>query len=194
MRLFGPLYEVVIKWSRHPHAVRYLGGLSVAEASFFPIPPDALLIPMVIARRDRAWYFALLTTIASTIGGVFGYLIGSILYDQVGIHVLEAYQADERFKTITHWFDSYGIWIILIAGFTPIPYKLFTITAGILSMSLFPFVLCSLVGRGARFFLISALIFWGGVRFERLVKKYVEVIGWVVVAVLIIGYIVIGVY
>ena len=180
MRIFGWLYGRAMHWSRHANAPRYLAGLTFAESSFFPIPPDVMLAPMVLARRERAWYLATLTTVASVLGGLFGYLIGMYLYTQVGERVIEFYHAEEAFIQIHNWFEAYGIWIILVAGFTPIPYKLFTITAGILSMALIPFLLFSLVGRGARFFLVAALIFWGGESLERLIRKYIDLIGWVV--------------
>lgn len=190
MRIFGWLYDRAIHWSRHVHAPRYLAGLSFAESFIFPIPPDVMLAPMVLARRERAWHLAILTTGASVLGGLFGYLIGMYLYSQVGERVIEFYHAEETFLRIQIWFQAYGIWIILIAGFTPIPYKLFTITAGILSMTLVPFLLFSLLGRGARFFLIAAIIFWGGDPLERMIRKYIDVIGWVVLVVLILLYLI----
>ena len=149
-----------------------------------------MLAPMVLARRDRAWYFAALTTGASVLGGLFGYLIGMYLYAQVGDRVVQFYNAEDVFSEIHNWFEAYGIWVILVAAFTPIPYKLFTITAGILSMALVPFLLFSLVGRGARFFLVAALIFWGGESLERLIRKYIDLIGWVVFISLVFFYLV----
>ena len=188
MRIFGWLYDRAMHWSQHAHAPRYLAGLTFAESSFFPVPPDVMLAPMVLARRERAWYLATLTTGASVLGGLFGYLIGMYLYTQVGERVVEFYHAEETFIEIHSWFEAYGIWVILIAGFTPIPYKLFTITAGILSMTLVPFLLFSLVGRGARFFLVAALIFWGGEPLERVIRKYIDLIGWFVLIVLVLLY------
>ena len=188
MRIFGWLYDRAMHWSRHANAPRYLAGLTFAESSFFPIPPDVMLAPMVLARRERAWYLATLTTGASVLGGLFGYLIGMYLYTQVGERVIEFYHAEEAFIQIHNWFEAYGIWIILVAGFTPIPYKLFTITAGILSMTLVPFLLFSFVGRGARFFLVAGLIFWGGESLERVIRKYIDLIGWVVLIVLVSVY------
>ena len=190
MRIFGGLYERAMHWSRHAHAPRYLAGLTFAESSFFPVPPDVMLAPMVLARRERAWYLATLTTGASVLGGLVGYLIGMYLYTQVGERVVEFYHAEEVFIEIHSWFEVYGIWVILVAGFTPIPYKLFTITAGILSMTLVPFLLFSLVGRGARFFLVAALIFWGGEPLERVIRKYIDLIGWIVLIVLVLLYLV----
>ena len=149
-----------------------------------------MLAPMVLARRERAWFLATLTTGASVFGGLFGYLIGMYLYTQVGERVVEFYHAEELFVELQSWFEAYGIWVILVAGFTPIPYKLFTIAAGILSMTLVPFLLFSFVGRGARFFLVAALIYWGGESLERMIRKYIDLIGWVIVIVLVLLYLV----
>ena len=190
MRVFGWLYDRALHWSRHAYAPRYLFGLAFAESSFFPVPPDVMLVPMVLARRERAWHLATLTTIASVLGGLFGYLIGMYLFTQVGERVVEFYHAGEAFNEIRSWFGIYGIWIILVAGFTPIPYKLFTITAGILSMSLIPFFFFSIVGRGARFFLVAALIYWGGETLERVIRKYIDHIGWVALVVLFLFYLI----
>ena len=190
MRVFGWLYDRAMHWSRHDHAPRYLAGLTFAEASFFPIPPDVMLAPMVLARRERAWYLATLTTGASVLGGLFGYVIGMYLYTQVGERLLEFYHAEDTFIEIQNWFEAYGIWVILVAGFTPVPYKLFTITAGILSMTLVPFLLFSFVGRGARFFLVAALIFWGWEPLERVIRKYIDLICWAVLIVLVLFYLV----
>lgn len=177
-------------WSRHAHASRYLVGLSFTEASFFPIPPDVMLAPMVLAQRQKAWRLAAITTIASVLGGIFGYFIGMYLYVQIGEAVVAFYHAEETFLEIKSWFDSHGIWVILLASFTPIPYKLFTITAGVVSMAIIPFILLSLLGRSARFFLVAGMIYFGGERLEGLIKKYIDLLGWslvVIVAILYFG-------
>lgn len=186
MNVFGPLYDRVIKWSRHRHAPRYLALLSFTEASFFPIPPDVMLAPMVLARRERAWYFASVTTIASIFGGLLGYLIGWVLFDQVGQPLVELYDAERQFETVKDWFNQYGVWVVFIAGFSPIPYKLFTVTSGLMAMALLPFLLASAVGRGARFFLVAGLIHWGGEPFAAFIEKRVNVIGWSVVAAVVV--------
>ncbi|MCB1762301.1 MAG: DedA family protein [Gammaproteobacteria bacterium] len=190
MRLFAPLYDRVMRWSRHRHAPRYLAGLSFAESSFFPIPPDVMLAPMALAAPSRAWSFALLTTIASVIGGLFGYLIGVFAFELVEPLLQNAGYYD-RYLQAREWFAEWGFWAIFLAGFSPIPYKIFTITAGVISMALMPFVMASLIGRGARFFLVAALMAWGGERVEQGLKQYVERIGWITVL-LVIGVIVIA--
>lgn len=178
MRIFGPLYERMMKWSKHPHAEKYLGGVSFMESSFFPVPTALMLAPMVMAKRERAWWLASITTITSVMGGVAGYLIGYFLFDQIGHHIIEFYHLGERFVKMQEWFDRYGIWLVLLAGLTPIPYKLFTITSGVLNMALVPFILASLVGRSSQFFLLTALIWWGGEKIESVSEKWMEWIGW----------------
>lgn len=189
MRLFGPLYDRVLGWSRHRHAERYLGALSFAESSFFPIPPDVMLAPMCLADRARAWRFATITTVTSLAGGIAGYVIGVFLFELIEpwlrtSHYWSAYlQARD-------WFERWGVWAVLIAGFSPIPYKIFTIAAGATMLNFPGFVIASLVGRGARFYLVAGLIVAGGERMAELLPRYVERLGWAVVllAVLIIGF------
>lgn len=189
MRLFGPLYERVIGWARHPHAERYLGALSFAESSFFPIPPDVMLAPMCLADRTKAWRFATITTITSLIGGIAGYAIGYFLFEAVEPWLQESGYW-EAYLEGKQWFDRYGVWAVLVAGFSPIPYKIFTITAGVAVLNFPGFVIASFVGRGARFFLVAGLVVAGGDRMEALIPRYVERLGWavVVVAVLMVGY------
>lgn len=186
MNVFGPLYDRVIKWSRHRHAPRYLALLSFSESSFFPIPPDVMLAPMVLARRERAWYLATVTTVASVLGGLLGYLIGWVLFDHIGQPIIELYDAERQFETVKDWFDRYGVWVVFLAGFSPIPYKLFTVTSGLLAMALAPFILASAVGRGARFFLVAGLIRWGGEPFAAFIEKRINVIGWTMVAAVVV--------
>jgi membrane protein YqaA with SNARE-associated domain len=182
MQLFGPLYARVIGWARHPHAERYLGCLSFAESSFFPIPPDVMLAPMCLAERHQAWRFASITTVASLLGGVAGYAIGYYLFEMVEpwLHDTGYWPAYLKGK---EWFDRYGVWAVFVAGFSPIPYKIFTIAAGVAVLNLPAFVFASFVGRGARFFLVAGLVVAGGARMEVLIPRYVERIGWAVVAV-----------
>lgn len=187
MKIFSFLYEWMYQLSKHPKAPWWLGGLSFAESSFFPIPPDALLAPMVLARRDRAWWLALLTTVASVAGGIAGYFIGVYFFELVGQPLIEFYHAQEKFAHVKSLFDQYGFWIVFIAGFSPIPYKLFTITAGVTSLALTPFILASVIGRGARFFLIAGLIWFGGAPFEAWLRRNADPIGWVFVLLIVIG-------
>ena len=187
MRIFSRLYDLVLSWAAHPKAPRYLAALSFAESSFFPIPPDVMLAPMVLAQRHRAWFFAALTTLWSVLGGVAGYLIGMFLFGLVAEPIIQFYDAQAGFNSAREQFQKHGIWIVFLAGFTPIPYKLFTISAGLAAMSLMPFVATSLIGRGARFFLVAGLIYAGGERFEAQLRRYADGIGWAVVGVVAIG-------
>jgi len=187
MRLFGPLYDRVLSWASHRHAPRYLGALSFAESSFFPVPPDVMLAPMALARPEAATRLATLTTIASVLGGLAGYAIGFFAMDLAEPWMRQAGYW-EGYLEVRHWFERWGFWAVLAAGFSPIPYKLFTIAAGTLAMFLPAFVLASLVGRGARFFLVAYLIRWGGPAVERRLRTHVEVLGWAFVALLVIAY------
>lgn len=189
MKIFSLLYQRAMYWARLPNAQWYLGMLSFAESSFFPIPPDVMLAPMSLANPARAWRFALITTLASALGGLLGYFIGATLFDVIEVH-LKASSYWAYYQTAEHWFEVWGFWAIFIAGFSPIPYKVFTIAAGALSMALLPFVLASAIGRGARFFMVAGLMKWGGKRMEATLHLYVDRIGWVTVALVLLAVIV----
>lgn len=191
MRIFASLYDRAMRWSVHPHAPWYLAGLSFAESSFFPVPPDVMLAPMSLARRERAFWYAALTTLASVLGGLAGYAIGHFALAAVtpwlqDLGYWDSYMRGQR------WFQEWGFWAILLAGFSPIPYKLFTIAAGALGLFLPAFVLGSIIGRGGRFFLVAALMVAGGERLESGLRRYIDVIGWVTVGLLILAYLLLG--
>ena len=186
MKLFSPLYRKALAWSRHPHAPRYLGAMSFAESSFFPVPPDVMLAPMCLASPARAWYFALLTTLTSVAGGLFGYAIGYFALDAV-LPWLEHSRYWPAYQSAVSWFERWGFAAVFIAGFSPIPYKMFTIAAGALSMALLPFALASFVGRGMRFFLVAGLMAWGGARMEALLHRFVDRLGWATVVLVAVG-------
>ena len=189
MRLFGPLYERVLGWSRHPQAERYLGALSFAESSFFPGPVDVMLAPMCLANLPRAWRYATVATVFSVLGGVAGYFIGVGLFESIEPWLRESSYWG-AYQTSREWFDRYGVWAIFVAGFSPIPYKVFTIAAGVAALNLPGFFIASVIGRGARFFLVAGLIVLGGDRLDTALKKYVEALGWavVVIAAAVIGW------
>ena len=178
MKIFGPLYDKVMRWSRHPKAERYLVGVSFIESSFFPVPTAVMLAPMVLANRRRAWRLAGLATAASVLGGIFGYLIGYFLFDQLGQPIIDFYRAGEKFETMREWFGDYGVWLVLLAGVTPIPYKIFTIASGLLGLPIVLFILASIVGRASQFFLVAWLLWWGGEKLELALKKWMEPAGW----------------
>ncbi len=186
MNIFGALYDRVIGWSTHRHATRYLGVLSFAESSFFPIPPDVMLAPMCLAQPERAFRLATLTTLTSVAGGIAGYLLGWLALSSIEPVLVDAGYGD-GYERVQGWFATYGVATVLIAGFSPIPYKLFTITAGALSMNFPLFVLASLVGRGGRFFLVASLLHYGGPRYADSLRKHIDRIGWAFVALVTVG-------
>ena len=179
MQVFGPLYDRCVTWARHRHAPAYLFGTSMAESIFFPIPVDVMLAPMTVAAPSRWWKFALLATLGSVLGGVVGFLLGQYALDAVMPWIVRAGQA-QTFADINAMFEKYGFWIVVVAGFTPIPYKVFTIASGAAGMALLPFVLGSIVGRAGRFFMVAGLVAWFGPKFEHVFRRYIEIIGWVV--------------
>lgn len=154
--------------------------MSFAESSFFPIPVDVMLAPMCLADRARAWRYAMVATVFSVLGGLAGYAIGLGIFEAIQPWLEESHYWD-AYLTSRAWFDDYGVWAIFVAGFSPIPYKVFTIAAGVAALNLPGFFVASLIGRGARFFLVSGLIVLGGEKLEANLRKYVEGIGWFVV-------------
>lgn len=184
MRVFTALYDRVLRWAGHPRAPWMLGGLSFAESSFFPIPPDVMLAPMCMARPQRAMHLAALTTLASVAGGVLGYLIGWLGLELV-LPIIEEAGYGSAYEQARRWFTDWGFWVVLVAGFSPIPYKVFTIAAGAMAVAWLPFVVASLIGRGARFFLLAGVLRWGGPRVEPWLRRYMERIGWCSVIVLL---------
>ena len=189
MKIFTALYDMTLRWSRHKNAPHYLAGLSFAESSFFPIPPDVMLMPMSLVKPERAMRYAMITTFASVLGGMLGYAIGYFALDMVAPLIEEGGRWAHAYEKAKHWFDEWGLWAVFIAGFSPIPYKVFTITAGALTMAFLPFVMASVIGRGARFFLVAGLMAWGGEKMEAKIRIYVERIGWAVIGLGVIGYI-----
>ena len=186
MKLFGPLYDLVIEWSRHRHAERYLAAMSFAESSFFPIPVDVMLAPMCLADRSKAWRFAAIAAVFSVIGGLAGYAIGYGAFDLIQPWLSESRFWDD-YEASREALDKYGIWVIFIAGFSPLPYKVFTIAAGVAVMNLPVFIVGSIIGRGARFFLVAGLVVLGGDKLEDTLKQHVERIGWIVSAIIVVA-------
>lgn len=189
MKLFSGLYGKVMQWARHKYATYWLALVSFSESSFFLIPPDVMLAPMSLARPDKAWFYAGLTTIASVLGGLLGYLIGVFALQMVEPWIIQ-FGYVEAYQTAQQWFAEYGFWAIFLAGFTPIPYKIFTIAAGAVGMLLLPFILGSLIGRGMRFFLVAGLMKWGGPSFEEKLHSWVDRLGWLTVGGLVVAYLI----
>jgi len=190
--MFLRLYDWVIALSAHRRAPAYLAALSFTESSFFPIPPDVMLIPMCLAKVKKAWRYAALCTLASVAGGMAGYLIGKLAFGWIEPWLMGSHYAD-TFTSAVAAFETWGFWYILLAGFTPIPYKVFTISAGVVGMPFPAFIAGSLVGRGGRFFLVAALIRLGGEQFASRMRKYVDLIGWITLALAVIVFVVLKV-
>jgi membrane protein YqaA with SNARE-associated domain len=185
MTLFKPWYDRVLRWSRHPHAERYLGAMSFAESSFFPIPVDVMLAPMCLADRDRWIRYATIATVFSVLGGLGGYAIGWGLFEAIEPWLRESHYWED-FEVASRWLNDYGVWVVFAMGFSPLPYKVATIAAGVAVINLPGFFIGSLVGRAARFFLVAGLVRLGGDRFESTLSKYVERIGWATVGIIVI--------
>ena len=190
MKIFTPLYDACLKWARHRHAEKYLAALSCAESTFFPVPPDVMLAPMVLSQTEKAWRFALVTTIASVVGGVFGYFLGMFAFESFIAPLVEQWGYGPKLALAESWFADYGVWVVFLAGFSPIPYKVFTISAGALSMAFFPFLIASAIGRGMRFFLVAAFMKYGGPPMEAKLKDYIEYLGWAVVILAVLAYLI----
>lgn len=187
--LFTGLYNRCMTWAAHPHAERYLIGVSVIEAIFFPVPTALMLAPMVVSRPNKAVRLALIATVTSVLGGLFGYLLGylAIAAIEPWIHQLGWW---DKYMIAREWFGEYGVWAVAIAGFTPIPFKMFTISAGALSMAVGPFIFASLLGRSGHFFLVALLMAWAGPKMEPVVRRYIEWLGWAVILIAIVAYVV----
>lgn len=171
--------------AEHKNAPTILSTLSFAESSFFPIPPDVMLAPMSLRLPHKAFWFAFLTTVFSVLGGLAGYAIGFFAFDLIS-QWLETTRYWDSYLHAREWFEQWGVWVVFAAGFSPIPYKLFTITAGVMVQPLLPFILASLIGRGARFFLVAGVVKYAGPRIEPMLLKYIEWLGWIFVALLAI--------
>ena len=187
MRIFAAMYDKTMQWSKHRYATVLLPFVSFIEAIFFPIPPDVMLIPMSMSKPQQALRFAIFTTLASVIGGAVGFAIGFYGFDFIQPYIAQwGYQS--AWDTAVSWFKRWGILVVFVAGFSPIPYKVFAICAGVMQMAFLPFLLTALVSRAARFVLVAKLAAWGGERFAAKLRQSIEIIGWSVVALAIIAY------
>lgn len=178
------LYDWTLKLSAHPHAVFWLAVIAVAEASFFPIPPEVMLAPMVMAQRENTFRLAMVTTVFSVIGGVIGFGIGYFLIDVV-TPLLHEFDYWHFYMQVQQWYAKWGFWATFMAGFTPVPYKIFTIAAGAAHMNLPLFILASLLSRGARYLLVAYLVRWAGPALEDRLIKYIDAIGWLMVILIV---------
>ncbi|WP_334150318.1 YqaA family protein [Hyphomicrobium sp.] len=183
------LYDWMMAKARSERAPHALFWVAFIESSFFPIPPDVMLIPMVIANRLKAWWYATVATIGSVIGGVFGYLIGYFFFEQIGRPILEFYGKAESFGQFTSWFNDWGVWILIIKGMTPFPYKVLTITAGVTHMPLVEFMLASVIARAMRFYLVAGLLYFFGEPIREFIEKRLNVVTTVFIVLLVLGFV-----
>mgnify|MGYP001173208557 CR=1 FL=1 len=176
MNIIRKLYNWTLNKAGHKKASWFLIIISFTESSFFPIPPDILLIPMVLAKKLKAWYYAFICTLASVIGGVFGYAIGYFFYSSIGYIIIDSYNLSESFTIFQNYYNQYGFWIVLGAGFTPFPFKFITIASGVFNLNIIFFILMATLGRGLRFYFIAALLFIYGDIVKNLIDKYFNIL------------------
>jgi membrane protein YqaA with SNARE-associated domain len=183
------LYDWTMSLAARPKALHALGAISFAESSFFPVPPDVLLIPMVLARRDRAWLIAMVCTSASVIGGILGYAIGYYLFATIGQAVIDFYGLQDTALKFHDWYRDFGLYVILIKGLTPIPYKIVTIMSGAASFDIWVFIAASTLTRGFRFFIEAGLLRRYGEPIREFIEKRLNLLFFLFLAVLIGGFI-----
>src|SRR5436190_6460960 len=183
------LYARILEIAAGPHALTALLAVSFAESSFFPIPPDILLIPMILARPHQAFRLAALCSLASVVGGLVGYAIGYFLFDAIGRPVLEFYHAMASYEALKAGFAEWGVWIIIIKGMTPIPYKLITIASGVAQFDLAAFIGASIVSRSIRFFLVAALLWYFGDAARQFIERRLTLVTTVFAVALVGGFV-----
>ncbi len=183
--IFSSLYAKMMQWAIHPHAERYLAVVSMFESIFLPIPTAFMVAPMAIAKPDKAIRIALIATIMSVLGGIVGYYLGYFVADDLVVPLIKAVGYWDKYLIAQHWFNEWGFWAVVVAGFSPIPFKLFTLSAGAMSMAILPFIIAAFIGRGLQFFLVALLMAWAGPKLEPTVRKYIEWLGWLSVAAIV---------
>lgn len=182
------IYDWMMARARDERAPQALFWVSFVESSFFPIPPDVMLLPMVLANRLKAWWYATVATVGSVIGGMFGYAIGYFFFEQIGKPILVFYGKAQSFDQFTAWFNEWGVWILIVKGMTPFPYKVLTITAGVTAMPLLQFMAASIVARAMRFFLVAGLLYYFGDPIREFVEKRLTLVTTVLVALIVVGF------
>jgi membrane protein YqaA with SNARE-associated domain len=183
------LYHWTMGLAGHRHALWVLAAIAFIESSVFPVPPDVLIIPMVLAARAQAWRIAAVATVASVIGGGLGYVIGAALFETLGRPLLEFYGQMDSFEEFRRVYDEWGAWIVAGAGFTPFPYKVVTIASGVADLDPVIFMAASAVSRGARFFLVAALLWRFGPPIRGFIEKYLPYLAWAFFILLIGGFV-----
>lgn len=187
MQIFSKIYQKALDWAQSKYAIYWLSLVSFFESFILPYPPpDVLLAPITLKKPNKAYQFALICTIFSVLGGMVGYFLGESLLASIKPLLTKLHYLD-KLDTTQGWFEQYGIWVIAIAGFSPMPYKIFTIGAGIGNMAFLPFVLISLLARGARFFLVAFLVRKFGDACDIWLKKYIDRLGYLLIIVIALG-------
>ena len=186
MNFLKKLYNWTLSKAGHKNAKWYLCLVSFAESSFFPIPPDLLLIPMALASKTKAMFYAFICTFSSVLGGILGYAIGYYFYNIAGIHIVEFYHLKNSFGVFENYYKEFGILIVLGAGITPFPYKFITIASGVFGLNVFLFIIISIVGRGLRFYLIAILLYFFGEKIKLIIDKYFNILT-IVFFILLVG-------
>jgi len=184
------IYDWCIAAAEKPYALWLMGAVSFAESSFFPIPPDVMLIPMSLARPQRAWLYALICTVASVAGGVVGYAIGALLYDSVGQWLINLYGLSDKVDAFRASYAKWGAIIIIGKGLTPIPYKLVTIASGFAGYNIWLFIACSIIARGGRFFIVAILLNRYGIWIREVIEKRLGLWVAIGVGVIVAGFII----
>ena len=172
MNFLKRTYNWTLEKAQHKNAKWYLSLISFAESSFFPIPPDILLIPMALASKANALFYAFICTLFSVLGGILGYVIGYFFYNSVGIYIVDFYNLESSFNIFESYYKEFGILIVLGAGITPFPYKFITIASGVFGLNIFLFIFVSIIGRGLRFYLIAILLYFFGEKIKLIIDKY----------------------
>jgi membrane protein YqaA with SNARE-associated domain len=185
------LYDWCIDAAGKPHASWILGAVSFAESSFFPAPPDLMLIPMALARPDRAWFFATLCTLTSVAGGLLGYFIGSELYSTIGQWLIGLYGYGDKVEAFRAAYAQYGAWIIFLKGLTPIPYKIVTITSGFAGFNIGLFIVMSIISRGMRFYFIAFLLNRYGSRARDIIERRLGLWAAISAAAIVLGFVIV---
>jgi membrane protein YqaA with SNARE-associated domain len=186
------LYKWTMRMASHRKAGHALFAVSFAESSFFPIPPDVMLVPMVLADRSKAWRYAAIATVASVLGGILGYAIGYFVYATVGQWLINVYGLGARAEKFIADYNDWGLWIILIKGMTPIPYKLVTIASGVAKFNIWIFIAASILTRGVRFFAVAALLFRFGEPIREFVEKWLTLVTTAFAVALVGGFVVVS--
>ncbi len=186
MNFLKRTYNWALEKAQHKNAKWYLSLISFAESSFFPIPPDILLIPMALASKAKALFYAFICTLFSVLGGILGYAIGYFFFNSVGIYIVEFYHLENSFNIFESYYKEFGILIVLGAGITPFPYKFITIASGVFGLNIFLFIIVSFIGRGLRFYLIAILLYFFGEKIKLIIDKYFNILT-IVFFILLVG-------